>query len=83
MGLAAVPTRPQPHLGLWFFGEKPLVLWGPDHRHLRLLRARRERPPGHRAAEQRDECAPAHSITSSASASTFSGPSERLGLGIC
>src|SRR5262249_22050296 len=36
----------------------------PDHRH-RLLRARRERPSG-RAAEQRYELAPVHSITSSA-----------------
>src|SRR5262249_51980652 len=40
----------------------------PDHRHYwLLLRARRERPRGSRAAEQRDELAPAaHSITSSA-----------------
>ena len=38
----------------------------PDHRHHRLLRARRERPR-RRAAEQRDELAPRnHSITSSA-----------------
>src|SRR6516162_966183 len=29
----------------------------PDHRHSRLLRARRERPCG-RAAEESDECAP-------------------------
>jgi hypothetical protein len=33
--------------------------WGPDdtltdHRHCRLLRARRERPRSHRSAEQRD-----------------------------
>jgi hypothetical protein len=37
----------------------------PDHRHRRLLRARRERPmnrkPGRRAAEQGDEVAPPHS----------------------
>src|SRR5262249_46333504 len=39
----------------------------PDHRHRRLLRARRERPCGC-AAEQRDELAAFHSITSSASA---------------
>src|SRR2546429_6634126 len=43
----------------------------------RLLRARRERPCGHRAAEQRDELASfhlrAHSITSSARASRLSG----------
>src|SRR5262249_1004385 len=30
----------------------------PDHRHLRLLRARRERPRGRRATKQRDELAP-------------------------
>src|SRR6516165_2364973 len=30
----------------------------PDHRHLRLLRARRERPCNRRATEQRDELAP-------------------------
>src|SRR6516162_747474 len=37
-----------------------------DHWHHRLLRPRRERPRGRRAAEQRDERAPSHSITSSA-----------------
>src|SRR6516164_3452560 len=45
----------------------------PDHRHRWLLRARSERPRGRRAAEQRDELAPPHSITSSAIASTFDG----------
>src|SRR5262249_29585127 len=40
-----------------------------DHRHRRLLRARRERPR-RRAAEQRDEVASSHSITSSARASS-------------
>src|SRR5262249_21137137 len=44
-----------------------------DHRHRRLLRARRERPRGRRTAEQRDEVAPLHSITSSASESSLSG----------
>src|SRR5262249_59786326 len=45
----------------------------PDGRQLaRLLRARRERPR-RRTAEQRDELAPLHSITSSAVASSFSG----------
>src|SRR5262249_42427488 len=40
----------------------------PDSWQLRrLLRARRERPGSRRAAEQRDERAPSHSITSSAS----------------
>src|SRR5215510_343221 len=43
-----------------------------DRRHRRLLRARRERPRG-RAADQRDELAPPHSITSSARASTLAG----------
>ena len=38
-----------------------------------LLRARRERPRGSRAAEQRDELAPPHSITSSARASSVGG----------
>src|SRR5262249_30290933 len=47
----------------------------PDHRH-QLLRARRERPRGGRAAEQRDEVAPLHSITSSALASNVGGASR-------
>src|SRR6266568_4703339 len=38
----------------------------PDHRHRRLLRARREWPRGCRAAEECDELAALHSITSSA-----------------
>src|SRR5262245_58943568 len=42
---------------------------------LALLRARRERPRG-RAAEQRDELAPFHSITSSAIARSLSGISR-------
>src|SRR5262249_21062542 len=41
----------------------------------RLLRARRERPR-RRAAEQRDELAPFHSITSSARASNEAGTSR-------
>src|SRR5262249_34053184 len=41
---------------------------------LALLRVRRERPRGRRAAEQRDELAPSHhSITSSARASSAGG----------
>src|SRR5262249_45965513 len=46
-----------------------------NHRHRRLLRARRERPCRH-AAEKRDELAPVHSITSSARASTVCGTSK-------
>ena len=43
---------------------------------LALLRARGERPCGRRAAEQRDELAPPHSITSSARASSVGGTSR-------
>jgi hypothetical protein len=34
-----------------------------DHRHPRLLRARRERPSGYTAAEKRDEFPPPHGPT--------------------
>src|SRR5262249_32540099 len=45
-----------------------------DYRHRRLLRARRERPSGSRAAaNQFDELAPLHSITSSAATWSVSG----------
>ena len=48
-----------------------------DARHpFRLLRARRERPRSRRAAEQRDELAALHSITSSARASSDGGTVE-------
>src|SRR5262245_59903533 len=47
----------------------------PNHRHSRLLRARRERPC-RRAAGQRDERAAPHSITSSARASSVGGMSR-------
>src|SRR5262249_12228213 len=47
-----------------------------DDRHRRLLRARRERPRGRRAADKSDELAPAHSITSSSSASSVAGTSR-------
>src|SRR5262249_6234280 len=45
----------------------------PDHWHRWLLRARRERPRRRRAAEERDELAPPHSITSSARPANGSG----------
>src|SRR5262249_43018421 len=55
------------------------ITLGVSHEHadaphpLSLLRARRERPYRSRAAEQRDELAPSHSITSSAVASSACG----------
>src|SRR5215470_19896657 len=48
-----------------------------------LLRARRERPYSRRAAEQRDELAPAaHSITSSAMASSVGGTPRPKALAV-
>jgi hypothetical protein len=45
-----------------------------------LLRPRQQRPRGWSAAQQRDERAPLHSITSSARASSIGGvDAERLG----
>src|SRR5262249_10163948 len=44
-----------------------------DRWHRSLLRPGRERPHGRRAAKNRDELAPFHSITSSAMASSLSG----------
>src|SRR5260370_34820844 len=49
-------------------------------RPLGLLRARGERPSSHRSAEQRNERAAPHSITSSASASNLSSPLVRPSL---
>src|SRR5262249_11492866 len=53
-----------------------------DHRHRRLLRTRRNRPR-RRAAEQRQERAPSHSITSSARASSVCGKSNPSALAVC
>src|SRR5207245_882356 len=53
----------------------------PDYRHRCLLRARRERPCRRRAAEQRDELAPPHSINSSASADRDDSQSWRVAFG--
>ena len=49
---------------------------------LGLLRARRERPRRRRTAEQRDELAPLHSITSSARASSVGGTSRPSALAV-
>src|SRR5262249_48843873 len=54
-----------------------------DYRHRRLLRSRRERPRDRRAAEQRDELAPFHSITSSTLASSCGGTSMPSALAVC
>src|SRR6516165_3181172 len=45
----------------------------PNYRHRRLLRARRERPRHRRAAKQRDNLPPSHSMTSSAVICMISG----------
>jgi hypothetical protein len=59
---------------------------GDNHRHRRLLRARRERPADSRAAEKRDELAASylcsHSITSSARASSVGGISRPSALAV-
>jgi hypothetical protein len=49
---------------------------------LGVLRARRERPRCNRAAEQSDELAPSHSITSSARASSIGGISRPSALAV-
>src|SRR5262245_41043593 len=54
----------------------------PDHRHRCLLRTCRKRPCRRRAAEQRDELAASHSITSSARASTVAGTSRPSALAV-
>ena len=63
-------------------GQRFRIVGGEVHEHAdpshraRLLRPRRERPR-RRAAEQRDELAPSHSITSSARASSVGGTVRR------
>src|SRR5262245_33346905 len=71
MAALAIMTRPisVPRLGLLHLSHPTLAVRGAvqnaDHRHRRLLRARYKRPRS-RAAKQRGEFAPSHSITSSA-----------------
>jgi hypothetical protein len=60
-------------------GRRPVEI--PDHRHRGLLRARRQRP--RRRAEQRDELASFHSITSSASNRIELGTSTPSALAVC
>src|SRR5262249_2016273 len=54
----------------------------PYHRHRRLLRARRERPRGRRAAEERHQCAAIHSITLSARSRIAVGSSTPMALAV-
>src|SRR5262249_1010212 len=54
-----------------------------NHPRRRLLRPRRTRPRDCRAAEQRDEVAPSHSISSSASNCTALGTSTSIALAAC
>src|SRR5262249_44008460 len=53
-----------------------------DDRDCGLLRDRRKRPRGRRAAEKCDERAPLHSITSSARASSVGGTSRPSALAV-
>src|SRR5262245_43327719 len=55
---------------------------GGQDRHRRLLCPRCQRPPRRRAAEQRDERAPSHSITSSATNSRSRGISRSRDLAV-
>src|SRR6266480_1662976 len=70
--LKPLAERAEPSLCFWIvLGNRHQ---DPDPAHLiGLLRARRERPRGSRAAEQRDEVASLHSITSSARSRNDSG----------
>ena len=58
-----------------------IELENPSHA-LALLRPRRERPRNRRTAEQREELAPLHSITSSARASNVGGISRPSALAV-
>src|SRR5262245_28995275 len=66
----------------WCVGVRRSAVEEPDHRHRRLLRARHSRPRRRRAADQRDEFAPFHSITSSARTSTDAGTSRPRALAV-
>src|SRR5262245_37259997 len=78
-GLVQAPMKRGQHLpgvtGRFPFEES-------NDRHHRLLRMRRERPAGRRAAEQADERASFHSITSSARASRAGEMSKPSALAV-
>src|SRR5262249_32581965 len=81
--IARVPqSQPKCHLVPSRFARRPAAQES-NHWYRRLLRRRCERPRGCRAAEQRDERAAIHSITSSARAMSVGGtvmPSARAVL---
>jgi hypothetical protein len=54
----------------------------PNYGHGALLRTHRDRPYSDRAAEQSDELAPPHSITSSAVASSVGGTARPSALAV-
>src|SRR5262245_46658578 len=71
------PVLEHPDAGLCFWIVLQQRHQHPDPAHaLALLRTRRKRPRCRRAAKQRDELAPPHSITSSARASSVAGMSR-------
>src|SRR5262245_35066236 len=78
MGAQLIEERDDPRRVASNLGQKAETVGAAS-----LLRARRERPRSHsRAAEQRDELAPRHSITSSARASSVGGKSRPSALAV-
>src|SRR5215470_5465475 len=77
-GFAEALTKCRGQMGASIGGA---LIEKPDHWQCRLLRARGERPR-RRAAEQGDELAPFHSITSSARASSDGGTSRPSDLAV-
>src|SRR5262249_27974261 len=67
---------------VWPIASSAPTVISPSSHPLDLLRARRERPCHRRAAEQRYERAPSHSITSSARASSVGGTSRPSALAV-
>src|SRR5262245_34813557 len=79
---AAAPAGAAPRKSRRYRAKFKLELEKPSHA-LALLRARRERPHSGRTAEQRDELAAPHSITSSAVASSACGTLRPRTFAVC
>src|SRR5262249_22308186 len=79
-GIAEALTKCRDQMGACIGGA---VMEKPNHRRRRLLRTRRQQPSCSRAAEQRDELASFHSITSSASCWRCKGTSRPSALAVC